>query len=283
MSKLSQNSIFSHDHEIVIRPQSHWQSLNFAELWAYRDLWLAMVMRDIRIRYKQTVLGVGWAIIQPVVTMIIFSLIFGRLAKIPSDGLPYPIFVFSGLLAWNLFSVSIASAGNSMVGAANLVTKVYFPRLLVPLSAMGVACVDFLVASLVLLVMMLGFSVPISWQLLLLPFFVVGLLLTSFGIGAWLAAITVTYRDFRFIIPFMVQIWMYVTPVVYPLSFLPEKWQWLMFLNPVNGWIIGIRAVFLGTPITASTIVCSIVWMLLLLYIGLRYFTKTERWFADVI
>ena len=283
MSKSSSSSIFSHDHETVIRPQSHWQSINIAELWAYRDLWVAMVLRDIRIRYKQTVLGVGWAVIQPVVTMIIFSLIFGKLAKIPSDGMPYPIFVFSGLLAWNLFSASITSAGNSMIGAANLVTKVYFPRLLVPLSAMGVACVDFLVASLVLIVMMFGFGIAVSWQIVLLPFLVVGLLLTAFGIGAWLAAITVTYRDFRFIIPFMVQIWMYVTPVVYPLSFLPEHWQWLMYLNPINGWIVGIRSVFLGTPITWIAIVFSFLWMVALLFIGLRYFTKTERWFADVI
>lgn len=283
MHKLSQSPIFSSDHETVIRPQSHWQSVDIAELWAYRDLWVAMVMRDIRIRYKQTVLGVGWAVIQPVVTMLIFSLIFGRLAKIPSDGVPYPIFVFSGLLAWNLFSASISSAGNSMVGAANLVTKVYFPRLLVPLSAMGVACVDFLIASLVLLIMMLGFGVTTPWQLLLLPLLLVGLLITSFGIGSWLAAITVTYRDFRFIIPFMVQIWMYLTPVVYPLSFLPERWQWLMYLNPVNGWIVGIRAVFLGTPITWLAIFSSMVWMVVLLFIGLRYFTKTERWFADVI
>ena len=283
MSKSSSSSIFSHDHETVIRPQSHWQSINIAELWAYRDLWVAMVLRDIRIRYKQTVLGVGWAVIQPVVTMIIFSLIFGKLAKIPSDGMPYPIFVFSGLLAWNLFSASITSAGNSMIGAANLVTKVYFPRLLVPLSAMGVACVDFLVASLVLIVMMFGFGIAVSWQIVLLPFLVVGLLLTAFGIGAWLAAITVTYRDFRFIIPFMVQIWMYVTPVVYPLSFLPERWQWLMYLNPINGWIVGIRSVFLGTPITWIAIVFSFLWMVALLFIGLRYFTKTERWFADVI
>jgi len=135
----------------------------------------------------------------------------------------------------------------------------------------------------VLLIMMLGFGVAISWQLLLLPLLLIGLLITSFGIGSWLAAVTVTYRDFRFIIPFMVQIWMYLTPVVYPLSFLPERWQWLMYLNPVNGWIVGIRAVFLGTPITWLAIFSSVVWMIILLFIGLRYFTKTERWFADVI
>lgn len=283
MSKSSQSELFTHDREIVIRPYNNWQGFNLAELWAYRDLWLAMVMRDIRIRYKQTILGVGWAVIQPVVTMLIFTLIFGRLAKIPSDGIAYPVFVFSGLLAWNLFATAISSSGNSMVGAASLITKVYFPRLIVPLSAMGVACVDFLIAGLLLIIMMLIVNVAISWQMLLLPFFVAGLLLTATGVGLWLAAITVTYRDFRFIIPFTVQIWMYLTPVVYPVSFLPERWQWLMYLNPVNGWITGIRAAFLGQQLDWLAVTYSAIWAIVLLIIGLRYFTKTERWFADVI
>lgn len=283
MNDSKSNGAFSHDREIVIRPQQGWANLNVAELWAYRDLWLAMIARDVRIRYKQTVLGVGWAVIQPVVTMLIFSLIFGRLAKIPSDGVPYPVFVFSGLLAWNLFSTAVSSAGNSMVGAASLVTKVYFPRMIVPLSSMGVACVDFLVACIVLLFMMLVFGVSLSWQILLLPIWILGLLVSATGVGLWLSAVTVTYRDFRFVIPFMVQIWMYLTPVVYPVSFIPERWQWLMYLNPLNGWISGVRSAFLGQPIDWLAIVFSVVWAVALLFCGVRYFSKAERWFADVI
>ncbi len=273
----------SSDREIVIRPRQAISSTNFTELFAYRDLWLAMIARDIRIRYKQTVLGIGWAVIQPVLTMLIFTLIFGRLAKIPSDGVPYPVFVFSGLLAWNLFSASVSSAGNSMVGAASLVTKVYFPRLIVPLSSLGVAVVDFLIACVILFILMLFFGVDFSWQIITLPIWVAGLLLTAIGVGTWLAAVTVTYRDFRFLIPFMVQLWMYLTPVVYPVSFIPERWQWLAYLNPINGWISGIRASFLGQPIDSLSIVFSFIWMCVLLVIGVRYFFKTERWFADVI
>lgn len=283
MSDSTSKNTFGHDKETIIRPASRTPSLNISELFAYADLWFAMIKRDIQIRYKQTVLGVGWAVIQPVLTMLIFTLIFGRLAKIPSDGVPYPVFVLSGLLAWNLFSSSISSAGNSMLGAANLITKVYFPRLIVPLSSMGVAIVDFLIACVVLLIMMLFFGVMPSWQLIFLPLFVFGLMVCATGVGSWLAAITVTYRDFRFVIPFTVQLWMYLTPVVYPVSFLPEKWNWLVYLNPVNGWVLGIRAAFLGGPIDWLAIVFSCVWAVIILVIGLRYFARVERWFADVI
>lgn len=283
MTKQQHNRVFSHDKETVIRPSSRSPSLNATELFAYADLWFAMIKRDIQIRYKQTVLGVGWAVVQPVVTMLIFTLIFGRLAKIPSDGMPYPVFVLSGLLAWNLFSNSISSAGNSMLGASNLITKVYFPRLIVPLSSMGVAIVDFLIACVVLLIMMMFYGVLPSWKIIFLPLFVAGLMVCATGVGSWLAAVTVTYRDFRFVIPFTVQIWMYLTPVVYPVSFLPERWSWLVYLNPVNGWVLGIRAAFLGGPIDWLAIVFSCLWAAIILVIGLRYFARVERWFADVI
>jgi len=274
---------FAHDHVTLIEPRDGLQTINVSELWAYRDLWLTLILRDIKVRYKQTVLGVAWAVIQPVVTMLIFTLIFGRLAKIPSDGMPYPIFVFSGLLAWNLFSTSISSAGNSLVGASSLITKVYFPRIIVPLSSLGVACIDFLIASMILFLMMLVYGISFSPQLLLLPLFLLGLLTAAIGIGTWLAAITVTYRDFRFVIPFMVQIWMYVTPVVYPVSFLPEGWRWLIYCNPIMGWISGIRAAFLGQPIDWVAIACSSAFAIALLILGLRYFSKAEARFADVI
>jgi len=170
-----------------------------------------------------------------------------------------------------------------MVGAANLITKVYFPRLIVPLSSMGVAFVDFLVACVILLIMMVIFGVGFSWQLILLPLWIFGLLACATGMGTFLSSLTVTYRDFRFLIPFMIQIWMYLTPVVYPVSFIPEKWQWLMYLNPINGWIGGVRSAFLGQPLDLMAILFSFLWTVALLALGLRYFFKTERWFADVI
>ncbi|MGH1542063.1 MAG: ABC transporter permease [Arenicella sp.] len=283
MSSSKQQDWFAHDQVTVIKPRQGLHILNISELWAYRDLWLTLIMRDIKVRYKQTVLGVAWAVIQPVTTMLIFTLIFGRLAKIPSDGMPYPIFVFSGLLAWNLFSSAISSAGNSLVGASSLITKVYFPRIIVPLSSLGVASIDFLIASGILMLMMMFYGIAISLKLLLLPVLLFGLLTTAVGIGVWLAAITVTYRDFRFVIPFMVQIWMYVTPVVYPISFLPEGWRWLMYCNPLVGWISGFRAAFLDQPIDWLAIGSSGLFSIVLLVVGLRYFVKVETRFADVI
>ena len=269
--------------ETLIQASSRSPSLDLRELLSYSELWVALIKRDIQIRYKQTVLGFGWALLQPLVTMLIFTLIFGRLAKIPSDGMPYSIFVLSGLLTWSLFSTSVTSAGSSLLGAANLISKVYFPRLIVPLSSMGVAVVDFLIACLLLLAMMLYYEVVPSWQIVLLPFFILGLISCAVGVGAWLASVTVSYRDFRFFVPFTLQIWMYLTPVVYPVSFLPERWSWLTYLNPVNGWVLGVRAAFLGGPIDWLAILISCIWSAIILVVGLRYFARVERWFADVI
>lgn len=267
----------------VIKPRKKWSTLNLQALWHYRELLWVMMMRDIKVRYKQTVMGLAWAVIQPVTTMIIFTLIFGKLARIPSDGVPYPVFVFSGMLAWNFFSTAISSSGNSLVGASSLISKVYFPRLIVPLSTIGVSVVDFLISVVILLILMLIYSVSLSWQVLLVPLLFVGLMLTVLGVGAWLASVTVVYRDFRFVIPFMVQIWMYLTPVIYPVSFIPEKWQWLMYLNPVFGWVDNIRACFLGLPLNGLAIIVSIVTTGLLLVLGIRFFEKSEQRFADVI
>lgn len=241
------------------------------------------MMRDIKVRYKQTVLGVVWAIIQPVTTMVIFTFIFGRLAKIPSDGFPYPIFVFSGMLAWNLFSSAVSSGGVSMVGASGMISKVYFPRLIVPIASIGVSAIDFLVSFCILLILMLSYSVAFNWQLIFFPLFVFGLLFAAIGLSTWLTAITVVYRDFRFVLPFMIQIWMYVTPVIYPLSFIPEQWQWLIYLNPIAGWVGGIRSSILGTPIEWNSVLSSLVFTMLLLNFGLRFFQRAERRFADVI
>jgi len=215
--------------------------------------------------------------------MVIFTFIFGRLASIPSNGLPYPVFVFSGLLAWNFLSSSISAGGVSLLSASNMISKVYFPRLVIPLASIGVSVVDFLVSFLLLLIIMVLCSVELTGQVIFFPLFVVGLLLLGLGISLWLAAVTVVYRDFRFVVPFMLQIWLYVTPVIYPLSFIPESWRWLIYLNPAAGWVSGIRAAMLGTDIDWLILLFSACFTLVILKSGLRYFKRVEHRFADVI
>ena len=215
--------------------------------------------------------------------MVIFSLIFGRLAKIPSEGFPYPVFVFSGLLAWNLFSSAVSSASVSLLGASNMISKVYFPRLIIPIASIGVSVIDFLISFVILLSLMLIFSVSLSWQIVFFPIFIIGLIASAIGLSAWLTAITVVYRDFRFVLPFMIQIWMYVTPVIYPLSFIPKNWQWVIYLNPIAGWVGGVRASILGADIDWLSVFCSFGFTLAILYFGLRYFKQAEQRFADVI
>ena len=271
------------DKITIIKPRQGSHSLYLNELWEYRELVWMMMMRDVKVRYKQTVLGIAWAVIQPLTTMLIFTLIFGRLAKIPSDGLPYPIFVFSGLIAWSFFSSAVSSGGTSMVGAAGMISKVYFPRLVVPIASIGVSAIDFVVSFFILLLLMLVYSISPSWQIVFFPLFVIGLTVAAIGVSTWLTAITVVYRDFRFVIPFMLQIWMYVTPVIYPVSFLPEKWRWIIYFNPILGWVDGIRSSILGRPIDWGAVAISLVFTLVLLFFGLRYFERSERRFADVI
>jgi len=267
----------------IIKPPSAQRRINIRELWEYRELAWMLILRDIKVRYKQTVLGVAWAVIQPLTTMLIFTLIFGRLAQIPSDGIPYPIFVFSGLLAWNFFSSAVSSGGTSMVGAGGMISKVYFPRLVIPMSSIGVSVIDFLVSLVILIVMMFIYSLAPSWQIVFFPVFAFGLMVAAIGVSTWLTAITVVYRDFRFVIPFMIQIWMYLTPVIYPVSFIPEQWRWLIYLNPVLGWVDGIRATLLGEPIDWLAAGISGVLTAAILVFGLRYFERAERRFADVI
>ncbi len=267
----------------IIKPPSGRTTYQLAELWEYRELAWMFLVRDIKVRYKQTVLGFAWAVIQPLTMMVIFSVIFGRLAKFPSDGIPYPVFVFSGLLAWTFFSSAISAGGVSMVGASSMISKVYFPRLVIPLASLGVSTVDFLVSFVLLIIIMAFYSIGVSWQIVFFPFFVLGLFVLAMGMSTLLTAITVVYRDFRFVIPFMVQIWMYVTPVIYPLSFIPEEWRWVIYFNPVVGWVNGIRSSILGMPIDWFGVMISSLFALLILIIGLRYFKKSERRFADVI
>lgn len=267
---------------IITPPESH-AALRLAQLWEFRELIYIFALRDIKVRYKQTALGVVWAVIQPITVMLIFTLLFGRLAKIPSDGVPYPVFVFSGLLMWNFFSAGISSCSNSLVGSSAMISKVYFPRMVIPISSVAVSMVDFVVSAVVLLLLMAFYGITLNWQLLLLPVLVLGLFTSVLGLGLWLSAITVTFRDFRFVVPFMIQIWMYVTPVIYPISFIPEQFRWLIYLNPVVGWVTGARSVFLGTQIDWLAIGASFVISGLMFVIGVRYFNNAERRFADVV
>jgi len=267
----------------IIKPQRGSRRLRLNELWEYRELVWMMMLRDVKVRYKQTVLGVAWAVIQPVTTMVIFTLIFGRLANIPSDGLPYPVFVFSGLIAWTFFSSAVSAGGTSMIGAAGMISKVYFPRMVVPIASIGVSVIDFAVSFCILIIIMVIYSIAPGWQVVFFPFFALGLAAAAIGASAWLTAITVVYRDFRYVLPFMMQIWMYVTPVIYPVSFIPEKWRWIIYFNPVLGWIDGIRSSILGRPIDWSAVGVSAVCTLALLFFGLKYFERSERRFADVI
>jgi len=278
----------AHNHEAdapptVIRPPSGWQTLDLAELWRYRELAWVLTERDIKVRYKQTVLGFAWAIIQPVMLMIVFSVFFGNLAKMPSNGLPYPIFVYAGLLPWTFFANAISNAANSVVGSSNLISKVYFPRFIIPLSSVGSALIDFAIAGVILLLMCLWYGIGWSANLLAAPLLVTGIVFIALGVGVLLSALNVAYRDFRYVIPFLVQFWMFATPVVYPASLVPETWRWLLFLNPMAGFIEGFRSVFLGQPFDWAAILISLAVSFGVFLLGLAYFENVERRFADII
>jgi lipopolysaccharide transport system permease protein len=280
---VSRDAVFGREHVTVIEPSSGWRMLDLRELWAYRDLLWALTVRDLKVRYKQTVLGVAWALIQPVTTMVIFSLVFGKLARIPSDGHPYPVFVYAALLPWTFFAGAVSACGSSLVGAAHLVSRVYFPRLIVPLTAIGTNLVDLGIASSVLLGLFLYYGVAPTWSLLLLPLPLLGVVILVVGVGTLLAALSVSYRDFRYVVPFMLQIWLYATPVVYPLGLVPDRWRWLLHVNPMTGLIEGFRAAFLGKPVDLPGLGVSLGIAAALLGVGVAYFERVERRFADVI
>ena len=269
----------------IIEPKKGWVPIDFKEIWNYRELLYFLTKRDIKVRYKQTVLGGLWAIIQPAFTMIVFTLFFGRLAKIPSEGMPYPIFVYAGLLPWTYFANAVSNSGNSLVGSANLITKIYFPRLIVPASASLAGLLDFSIAMFVLGVLMIHYHfVPGIIGIFLFPFLVGLTFLCALGVGLWLSAMNVQYRDIRYAIPFLVQIWMFVSPVIYPVSIVKEKYQWLLALNPMGGVIKAFRASILGhQPIDWVLLGISAFIILLLLVSGLFYFRRMEKVFADVV
>jgi len=268
----------------VIRPPKGWIPVNLRELWAYRELLYFFTWRDLKVRYKQTLFGFAWAIIQPVFMMIIFSLFFGALAKIPSEGIPYPLFSYAAVLPWTLFSEGLSRSSNSLVQDANLLQKVYFPRLLMPLSGVLSPVVDFAIAFVVLIALMLYFGYyPSVMMLLILPFLLLELMLAT-GIGMWLSAINVEYRDVRYAIPFLIQIGLFASPVVYPVTFVPERFQAVYgLLNPMAGIIEGFRWAILGTKPPSYLIIASIAIIVVILVSGAFYFRRREKAFADVV
>ena len=272
MSKPESNTI---KHFIHIKPKKGWQLINFRELRQYRDLFYFLVVRDIKVKYKQTVLGGLWAIIQPFFAMVVFTLFFGRLAKMPSDGIPYPIFSYSAMVAWTYFATSITGAGNSVVGETNLISKVYFPRLIIPMTPALAGLLDFSIAFTVLIGMMFYYQIYPTFLIILVPLLVVLMMLTASGIGMILAALNAKYRDIRYTIPFLVQLWMFASPIVYPASLVPEKYRLIYALNPMTGVVEGFRSVLLGTtPFPVSIVLISSIVSLILFASGLFYFKQ---------
>ena len=267
-----------------IAPSQGWVPLKLSDLWEYRELLYFLVWRDIKVRYKQTALGATWAIIQPVMTMVVFSLFFGHLAKMPSDGVPYPIFSFAALVPWSFFANGLSQASNSLVGSSNLITKVYFPRLIIPLASAFSGVVDFLIAFVVLIGMMLYYGIVPTLNIFWLPLFVLLAMVTSLGVGLWLSALNVEYRDVRYIVPFITQFWLFVTPIAYPSSLLPEPWRTLYGLNPMVGVVEGFRWALLGTnTVPGPMVAVSSAAAILILVTGAFYFRRMEKAFADIV
>jgi lipopolysaccharide transport system permease protein len=255
------------------------------DLWRYRELFYFLAWRDILVRYKQTTIGIAWALIRPVLTMVVFVFVFGKLAKLPSDGVPYPILVFAALLPWQFFSNAFSEAGNSLISNANMISKVYFPRLVVPASAVIVGLVDFLISGVLLAGLMLWYGVTPDWRIVTLPLFLAVAVVAAMGAGLWIAALNVQYRDFRYIIPFVVQFGLYMSPVGFSSAIVPDQWRWLYSLNPMVGVIDGFRWAILGgaNQLYWPGIVLSLILALLSAVTGILYFRKMEKRFADVI
>jgi lipopolysaccharide transport system permease protein len=268
----------------VYEPSHGWIALHLRELWDYRELLVFLTWRDIKVRYAQAALGATWAILQPLLTMVIFSVIFGNLAKLPSDGIPYPVFSYVALLPWQLFAGALQRSGTSLVGNSNLLTKVYFPRLIIPLSAVTAGLVDFALSFIVLLGLMLFYNIKLTWAVLALPILILLALLTALAVGVWLSALNVQYRDVQHMIPFIIQAWMYASPVAYSVGLIPSgKWRILYSLNPMAGVIQGFRWALLGAAPPDELLVVSVAIVIVLLVSGLYYFKRMEKTFADVV
>ncbi len=269
---------------VHIAPSRGWAPLRLHELWEYRELLYFLIWRDVKVRYKQTVLGAAWAIIQPFFTMVVFSLFFGRLAQVPSDGLPYPVFAYTALVPWSFFAYGLAQSSDSLVASANLIKKIYFPRLVIPISGVIAGLVDFALAFVVLVGMMLCYGITPTGNVVWLPLLLLLALITALGVGLWLSAMNVQFRDVRYIIPFLTQFWLFATPIAYPSSLLDEPWRTLYGINPMAGVVEGFRWALLGTASAPGPIILvSALAALALLISGLFYFRRMEKTFADVV
>jgi lipopolysaccharide transport system permease protein len=268
----------------VIQPSHGWMSLHLAEVWHYRELLFFLIWRDIKVRYKQTVLGAAWAVMQPLFTMLVFTLFFGRLAKVPSDGIPYPLFTYAALVPWQLFAYALTESSNSVVLNERLITKVYFPRLVIPLASVLAGLVDFAIAFVLLIGMMLWYRVTPTWAILTVPLFVMLTLITALSAGLWLSALNVQYRDVRHTLNFIVQFWLFASPVAYSSTLVPLRWRPLYGLNPMAGVIEGFRWALLGkSQAPGPMLAVSILVVAVVLVGGLHYYRRMERTFADVV
>jgi lipopolysaccharide transport system permease protein len=269
---------------ILIEPTQGWVSLKLHELWEYRELLYFLVWRDVKVRYKQTVLGAAWAVIQPFMAMVVFSIFFGKLAKMPSDGMPYPLFAYAALVPWSFFANGLSQSSNSLVGSAHLITKVYFPRLVVPISSVISGIVDFVLAFVVLLGMMFYFGVLPTLNVIWLPFLLALAFVTALGVGMWFSALNVEFRDVRYVVPFLTQFWMFATPIVYPSSLLSEPWRTLYGINPMVGVVEGFRWALLGAQTAPGPmIIVSSLAAVMILIGGAFYFRRMEKTFADLV
>ncbi|HEV2863866.1 MAG TPA: ABC transporter permease [Pyrinomonadaceae bacterium] len=258
-------------------------SLSLRDLWAYRELLQFLVWRDIKVRYKQTAMGAAWAIIQPVTLVLTFAVFFGIFVGVPTEGMPFLIFYYCGLLPWTFFANSISTASMSLVGNSNLITKVYFPRIIIPAAAVGAGLIDLFIALLILVGMVLCYGIPITLNILMLPILILLTVLLAFGLGAWLAALTVKYRDIRHALPFILQLWMFLTPIIYPLNVVPEKWRWVMYINPLTGIVEGVRASLAGQQFNRPSLLLSAAVVIIILMCSAYSFRRTEKSFADLI
>lgn len=271
------------DPLVTIEPNKAWSAVELRDLWAYRELLYFLTWRDVKVRYKQTELGVAWAIIQPLLTMLIFTIFFGRLAGVPSDNIPYPIFAYAGLLPWTFFANAISNSGNSLVGSANLITKVYFPRMIIPGAAVAAGLVDFAIAFIILVLLMIYYEVALTLNILMFPVVVLLTTLLALGMGMWLSALNVKYRDVRFALPFLIQLWMFVSPVIYPASFVPARLRWVLSLNPLTGIIEAYRSALFGLPFKWTALGLSAVITSILLIYSSYSFRRMEQSFADLV
>jgi len=268
---------------VIIEPGRFWVALDLRSLWAYRELLYFLTWRDVKVRYKQTLLGAAWAIIQPLFTMIIFSLLFGRLAGIKSDDIPYPLFAYAGLLPWTFFSNAVTASGNSLVGSSALITKIYFPRIIIPAAAVAAGLVDFVLAFIVMVPLMFYYGVSLTPRLLFLPLIVLIITFLSAGVGMWMSALNVKYRDIRYALPFLIQLWMFVSPIIYPASMLGGKLKLVLTVNPLTGIIENFRASLLGQPMKWSSLAISAAITLVVFLYSAYSFKRMERTFADLV